>query len=189
MSDSFPKLPAPCSSVIFTVFCFLACTLSLTIQAEEKPPASKNSAQQDFGKLPTFIKSDNLKLNNESRTFTYSGNVEVTQGDMVLTSQTMDGNYDENNRIEKLIAHGNVLITKGAAIRATGQKAIYEAGSETVVLTENPELQQDGSILSADRIKVFLNENKSLAEGLVRVKLLKKDEAAVDSKSIFQSKK
>jgi len=36
-------------------------------------------------------------------------------------------------------------------------------------LTENPQLQQKESILRADKIKIFLNENRSQAEGDVRV--------------------
>lgn len=145
--------------------------------------------QQSNSKLPTFVKSDSLSLKSEARTFTYSGNVEVTQGDMTLTAQTMDGFYDENNKIKQLIAKGNVLITKGPQIRATGERGIYDADTDTVVLTEDPELQQDGSILSADRIRVFLSENRSVAEGTVRVKLIQKDKAAVDTKSALKSQK
>lgn len=156
-------------------------------------PKSQNAATAMFdksmSKLPTFIKSDNLSLKSETRTFTYSGNVEVTQGDMTLTSQSMDGHYDENNKIQQLVAKGSVLITKGPLIRATGERAIYEAATETVVLTENPELQQDGSILSADRIRIYLNENRSVAEGTVRVKLIQKDQAAVDTSSVLKKQK
>lgn len=158
--------------------------------ANSKPAlANLSGFQQSAGKLPTFVKSDSLSLKSDTRTFTYSGNVEVTQGDMTLTAQAMDGNYDENNKIKQIIAKGNVLITKGPQIRATGEKAIYDADSETVVLTENPELQQDGSVLSADRIRIFLSDNRSVAEGTVRVKLIEKDKASVDTKSILKSNK
>lgn len=132
-------------------------------------------ADGDFGKLPTYVKSDSLILKSAERTFVYSGNVEVRQGDMILTSTTLEGKYAENNQIEQLLAQTNVIVTKGEAIRATGEKAIYDAATATVTLTENPELQQEGSILTADVIKIFLNENRSSAEGSVRVKLVKKE--------------
>ena len=157
--------------------------------ASAKPASGLAGFQQSAGKLPTFVKSDHLSLKSDARTFTYSGNVEITQGDMKLTSETMDGNYDENNKIKQLIAKGNVLITKGPQIKATGQRAIYDADTDTVVLTENPELQQDGSILSADRIRVYLSENRSVAEGTVRVKLIEKDKASVDTKAVLKSQK
>ncbi len=132
-------------------------------------------ADGDFGNLPTYVKSDTLTLKSEERTFVYSGNVEVRQGDMILTSSSLEGKYTENNQIDQLLALTNVVVTKGDTIRATGERAVYDAPSSTVTLTENPELQQDGSVLTADVIKIFLKENRSTAEGTVRVKLVKKE--------------
>jgi lipopolysaccharide export system protein LptA len=48
-----------------------------------------------FGKLPTNITSDSLTFNAKDRVFTYSGKVQVTQGDMRLTSKTLEGTYRE----------------------------------------------------------------------------------------------
>jgi len=98
----------------------------------------------------------------------YKGNVEVTQGDMKLTSKALEGSYTEQNQIQKMVARGDVMITK-QDMRATAQLATYDAVSSIVTLTENPELQQKESVLRADRIKIFLNENRSQAEGDVRV--------------------
>ncbi len=121
-----------------------------------------------FGKAPTHIKSESLSINAKDRIFTYRGNVEVTQGDMTLTAKTIDGLYTEQNQISKLVAKGDVVIIK-QDIKATAQQAIYDATSSVVTLTDNPQLQQKESILIADRIKVFLKENRSQAEGSVRV--------------------
>lgn len=144
--------------------------------AVEITPAGRTLVDKDFGKQPTYIKADTLTLKSEERFFTYSGNVEVRQGDMTLTSDIIDGRYGEDNRIRELIARSNVTITKGADIRATGQRAIYDQATQTVTLTESPELQQNDSILTADSIRVLLQENRSVAEGSVRVKLVKKGE-------------
>ena len=129
----------------------------------------------DFGKAPTYIKSDTLTLKANERLFTYSGNVEVKQGDMTLTSEELQGRYDENNKIQELVALNRVTIVKGDNIKANGERAVYTAKTGTVVLTENPELEQEGSVLTADVIRIFLEENRSTAEGDVRVKLLRKD--------------
>jgi lipopolysaccharide export system protein LptA len=130
-----------------------------------------------FGKAPTNIKSDSLSINAKDRVFTYRGNVEVTQGDMTLTAKTIDGIYTEDNQINKLIAKGDVVITK-QDIKATAQQAIYDAPAAIVTLTDNPQLQQKESILIADRIKVFLKENRSQAEGSVRVTVVQDKEGA-----------
>jgi lipopolysaccharide export system protein LptA len=127
---------------------------------------------EDFGKLPTNITSDTLTLNAKTRVFTYKGNVVVTQGDMTLTSKSVEGNYNDQNQIQKIIARGDVVITK-QEIKATSQLATYDAVSSIVTLTDNPQLQQGESVLIADRIKVYLNEDRSQAEGNVRVTFVK----------------
>jgi lipopolysaccharide export system protein LptA len=129
---------------------------------------------KDFGKLPTHITSDSLTLHAKNRVFVYKGNVVVTQGDMKLTSNEVEGNYSEQNQIQKIVAKGDVVITK-QDIQATSQRAIYDAVTSIVTLTDNPQLQQGESVLIADRIKVLLNENRSLAEGNVRVTFVKQE--------------
>ena len=67
-----------------------------------------------------------------------------------------------------------MIITK-AEIKATSQLATYDAVAGIITLTENPQLQQGESVLIADRIKVYVRENRSQAEGNVRVTFVKKD--------------
>lgn len=132
------------------------------------------SVDKDFGKLPTNITSDTLTLNAKSRIFVYKGNVVVTQGDMTLTSKIIEGSYNDQNQIQKIVAKGDVVITK-QDIKATSQLATYDAVAGIVTLTDNPQLLQGESVLIADRIKVFLNENRSNAEGNVRVTFVKRE--------------
>lgn len=127
----------------------------------------------DLNKEPTYINSNSLTLLSEKRIFVYTGNVIVTQADMTLTSDTLEGRYNEQNQIEQLTAKSHVVIIKGAKIRATSEKAVYLASDRTVTLTENPALDQQGSTLTADVIKIYLDENRSVAEGQVKVKLVK----------------
>ena len=131
-----------------------------------------SAKDKDFGKLPTNISSDTLTLNAKTRVFVYKGNVIVTQGDMTLTSKVVEGTYSDKNEIQKILAKGDVVITK-QDIKATSQLATYDAVSSIVTLTDNPQLQQGESVLIADRIKVYLNEDRSQAEGNVRVTFVK----------------
>lgn len=135
------------------------------------PFALFNQKQQ---KAPTYVSAEQLSVDNIKRVFEYSGDVEVIQADMLLTSRRLVGTYGEDNQIKTMTAYDDVMITKGEKIRASGNRADYDGISRTFVLTESPELQQEGSILTADRVKVLLDENRSLAEGNVRVKLVGK---------------
>jgi lipopolysaccharide export system protein LptA len=145
--------------------------------AKPSGPIDSNVFDADFSKEPTHISANTLTLKNKERVFVYSGNVSVKQGEMTLTSKTLEGYYSENNEIQRMIAKGEVVITK-TDLKATGGQAVYEAATETVTLTEGPQVEQNGSILTADKIKVFLKEDRSQAEGQVRVTLVQKKDGA-----------
>ncbi len=123
--------------------------------------------------LPLFVKSNTLVLDSKARVFTYRGNVEATKGTMVITSDVMIGQYDEENRIQTITALGNVVITKGEAMQARANRAVYEVEKARIELTEGPEIIQQGNALSADKVTLFVDEDRSEAEGEVRVKVLK----------------
>lgn len=142
--------------------------------APEKENPFASAVSPDFNKLPTFIKSDSLTLKHDERYFVYTGNVEVKHGDLTMTAQTLEGFYDQNNKVQRLIAKNSVVITKGDNIRGTCELATYEAAGELLTLSQNPELTQDGSVLTGDTIKVYLKENRSEATGQVRVKMVDK---------------
>lgn len=169
-------------AVITTLICFVVPCVAQNSDSSASSLSSLNSKgllgdsaeTKDFGKLPTNITSDTLTLNAKTRIFTYKGNVTVTQGDMTLVSKVVEGSYSEKNEIQKIVARGDVIITK-AEIRATSQLATYDAVAGIITLTENPQLQQGESVLIADRIKVYVRENRSQAEGNVRVTFVKKD--------------
>jgi len=128
--------------------------------------------QNDFGKTPTTISADTLTLRTLERTFSYKGNVRVAPGTLNLSSDEIAGQYTEQNEITTIKALGQVVITK-EDMKATSQQALYDATASKVVLTDNPQLQQGESILTADIITIFLAENRSAAEGNVRVTFVK----------------
>lgn len=126
-------------------------------------------------KEPTYIEAESLTLNQKERKFVYYGGVKVTQGEMTITTDTLEGFYSDQNEIQKLNALKNVVITKGDTLKATGEKAVYDAKTEIVTLTGNPEVTEGESQLLADIIKLYVAEDRSEAEGNVRMKLVKKE--------------
>lgn len=142
------------------------------VSAVKAATEANTSVAPNFEKEPTYITSSTLTLFAKDRHFEYSGKVEVKQADMTLTSDFLDGYYDQNNQIQKLVARSNVLITKGDKIKASSQRATYARGDQTLILTENPVLQQGDNLLSADKITVFLKDNRSQAAGNVRAKVV-----------------
>ena len=154
-------------------------TVQKPVASATPKPADKsknnpmNLFDQKGSKDPIYIKSDLLTLYSKDRKFVYSGMVEMHQGDVMIVSDSLEGYYDEKNQLKTASALKNVTITKGDTMKGTGERADYDKAADTVLLSENPELQQNGSVLTADRIRIFLQDNRSVAEGQVRVKLLK----------------
>lgn len=126
---------------------------------------------------PLYIKSDSLELNSKDRIFTYRGNVEMVRDDVTITAHSVEGRYDTENRLETVLCVGNVVITKGESMKATSDRGLYKVAVGVVELTEGPELYREGNVLAADKITVFLNEDRSEAEGNVRVKVIKSNDA------------
>lgn len=123
--------------------------------------------------LPLYVKSDSLSLDAKGRVFTYSGNVEIVRGDVKITCDSMRGTYSEDSKLEKILCKDNVVITRAQDMRANANRAEYDVPKSIVVLTEGPELARDGNVLSADKITIYVDEDRSEAEGSVRVKVIK----------------
>jgi len=159
----------------------------------DAPVAKATTEKADQGKFaglfasggeeegPLTIKSDTLQLDAKTRIFTYRGNVEAKRGDMTITSRKMIGEYDDKNQLNTLRAEDDVVIVRGDALRATSDRAFYDVAKSTVQLTQKPELINKGNALTADKITLFLNEDRSDAEGDVRVRIIKADDLAAAS--------
>lgn len=131
---------------------------------------------EENGKEPLYIKSNSLSLDTKIRTFRYTGNVEITRGAVVITADVVIGKYDEKNQLQTVICEDNVVVTNGETMRASSNHAVYDLRTATIEMTEGPELSREGNVLSADKVKVYVNEDRSEAEGNVRVKVIKADE-------------
>jgi lipopolysaccharide transport protein LptA len=157
--------------LMFTVISLL--TLASPASAEVAKKSKDNTLMSvNFEKGITTITSKELTLKSAERKFIYTGSVEVLKDDMTLKCDILEGMYGEDNQITDLVARNNVFITQGEGTKAKSNKAVYNKKNETVTLTENPEIEQKGSILSADKITMFIKEDRSTAEGTVKVKLV-----------------
>ncbi len=163
---------------ILTICGLVALPLVASSQETQAPTQTEQESvlQADFNKAPTYITSNKLTLLSGQRLLQYTGKVHVIHQQMDLTCDRMEATYNEKNEIQQIVAFDNVFIKNGPNVQARSEKAVYTQADETVTLTENPELVREGSVLSADLIRIFLEEERSVAEGEVRVKLIQKTE-------------
>lgn len=174
----------------FKLYMFTVLISLSVVYAQDKKGDLKSSLKSDANsKEPVLIKSDTLNLDSKERVFTYRGNVHVVKGDIEITSDILVGRYSETQDLENILCRGNVVVTRGPEMRATSNRAFYNVKSGKIELTEEPELNRGGNVLAADKIIVFVEEDRSEAEGNVRVKVLKSESTASSGAKIIKSTK
>ncbi|MBL7662147.1 lipopolysaccharide transport periplasmic protein LptA [bacterium] len=133
----------------------------------------KNSGAKD---APVTITSNTLQVDDKTRQFVYAGNVKMIRDILKIDADKMIGTYDQSNQLTELLCLGNVVIIRGEDMRATSQHAVYDPKKATVVLTQNPEVVNKQNALAAAKITLYVNEDRSEAEGEVRVKIINHQE-------------
>ncbi|MEX2606672.1 MAG: LptA/OstA family protein [Kiritimatiellia bacterium] len=116
----------------------------------------------------TEITSEKLFFDYEGKIAVFTGNVVVTDPDLQLTSEKLTVYMTAEDEIEKLDAEKNVEI-KMEGMHSKSGKAVYTLADGKVVLTEQPQVSRDGSILQAERILYWRLENKLEAFPRARV--------------------
>lgn len=114
------------------------------------------------------IAADNLTVDQDSGTATFSGNVVIGQGDLRLSAGSVRVVYAEaTGDIAQLIASGGVtFVTKTEAAEAAN--ADYNLTTGQLVLTGSVLLTQGASALSAEKMTVNLNSGTAQMSGRVR---------------------
>jgi lipopolysaccharide transport protein LptA len=141
------------------------------------PAANGQSLKKALGDSqgqPIVIKSNTLEFDHQSKMVTFSGNVEAKRDDWTIACQKMIVYYGEKNKessqkesmkIEKIVAKGDVRITRESGGLVTAQEATYYWDEERVVLTGKPVVQQGDDFVEGTVVTLLLKENRSLVEG------------------------
>jgi lipopolysaccharide export system protein LptA len=137
-------------------------------------------------KSPIVITSDSLEVDNKNKMATFSGNVVAKQdqqgkepifiycdamsvyyaeeaGKKPSVSQKNKGEkkeLTEQNRVEKIVANGQVKILQGKDV-ATGDTATFYNSDQRIVLSGNPKVWQGKNLIKGDEITVWIKENRS----------------------------
>jgi len=135
----------------------------------------RKTFSKPFTKNPIIIHSNTLELDQEKKLVVFEGKVHAKTEGMLIDCQKMLVYYlgspteketnVESNRIDKIIALGDVIINRFDGGIARAGKAVFINNEEKVVLTENPFVQQGPDYVEGHRIIIFLNESRSIVEG------------------------
>jgi lipopolysaccharide export system protein LptA len=149
------------------------------------PPASgPANAVQGFStnkNQPIHIEALRLEVRDKSKIATFSGDVQVVQGDTQLRCKILVVFYEPDSalpasgtaapsstlnseqRIRKLEARGGVVVTQKDQI-ATGDSALFDMRTNTVTLIDNVVVTQGQNVLRGDRLVVDMTTGISRVE-------------------------
>jgi lipopolysaccharide export system protein LptA len=158
--------------ILFRYFLFLSLWVLLLA-----PGASGQTLKKAFGDSqgqPIVIKSDSLEFDHQRKMVTFSGNVDAKRDDWNILCQKMvvyygekskESSQKESMKIEKIVAQGDVRMSRQSGGLATAQEATYYWDEERVVLTGKPVVQQGDDFVEGSVVTLLLKESKSLVEG------------------------
>jgi lipopolysaccharide export system protein LptA len=115
-----------------------------------------------------YIDADYMQLNIETGYSVYIGNVNIKQGELILTGDkvTIQQSKKEVERITVTgkPAHYNHITDKGENIQAESEKMVYTASENKLVMTINANLKQPDHQVSSQKI-VYDTEKKIVIAG------------------------
>jgi len=95
----------------------------------------------------------------------FMGNVVAVHGELTLKSQEMEVYSDsEQKELKRLIATGNVVITKGGRV-AKGQRAELYNIEKKLIITGNATITEKGSNITGEKIIYFYDKEDIIVEG------------------------
>lgn len=126
---------------------------------------------QEFGghdsEAPVSVSADHGELQGRQDRATLSGNVVITQGELILRAarttlvfSSASGNF----KIHRLDATGGVTVTRGGQ-SASGQVAVYDFDRRIITLAGGVVLQRGQDRLNAARLVIDLNTGISRVDG------------------------
>jgi len=103
-----------------------------------------------------LIDADHMQLNMETGKSVYTGNVKISQGELVLTGDkvTLEQKDNEIKRITVIgkPARYNHVMENGETIKAESERMVYTASQNKLVMTINASLQQPDNMVSSQKI-------------------------------------
>jgi lipopolysaccharide export system protein LptA len=155
------------------IFLILFFSLFFPAIGQTEDSAHEDAKKGDTGAI--VIKSQSLELDNSKRTVTFTGRVDARRDDMTINCEKMLVYYIDqsankesaktNVRIDKIVATGNVKISRPDGTLAMAEKAVYYESDEKVVLTGRPVVKQGNDFVEGSRITLYLKEKRSIVEG------------------------
>ncbi len=189
----------------FLSIVLLGCALGSAALAQA-PGKGIPNAVQGFSKnrdKPVHIEAASLEVRDKDKQATFSGNVNVVQGDTTMRCKVLVVHYDNNqpggmksatpgaggaSQISRLEAKGGVVVTQ-AEQTATGDTGLFDMKSNTITLLGNVVVSQGGNVVRGERLVVDMTTGVSKVDagdtkGPVRMLIEQNKDGTTTQKSL-----
>ena len=112
---------------------------------------------------PLDIEAGHLEVLPNQGEARFSGGVVVRQANFTLRCASIIARYDKKNRVESLVASGEVRVESDGWSAVAGH-ARYERATKTLSLTGQPALSRQKDVLRGERITFWLAEERMVVE-------------------------
>jgi lipopolysaccharide export system protein LptA len=146
-------------------------SLALALVLLAVPAAAQVRTAPINAREPIEIAADALEVQQDKRTATFNGNVNATQGTLVMRADRLVVTYTQGgtpggdaNAISKLDAVGKVFLSTPGET-AQGNNATYDVPAGIITLTGSVVLTQGQNVLRGERAVLNLATGNSRVEG------------------------
>lgn len=142
--------------------------IGLAGSAAAQAPIAFGGVKADIS-APVEVAADALSVDQATGKAVFSGNVQISQGEMRLQAATVTVTYAEGDRrrIRALEAEGDVTLVSGPDA-AEAAHASYDVEAGRVTLTGDVLISQGQNVLTGQTVTVDLETGSAQVEGRVR---------------------
>lgn len=145
--------------------------VNLVAQAETPVPSPSPTPTKAPGEIdtaslpkealkPIDIDADVFEVNAKEKKGVFKGNVVARQGDVTIRAMRVEALYSKQaNAIVKAVAEGGVTVTSGTKV-GKADRAEFNNDQRTVVLSGEPRLWEEGSLLEGREIIFHVDDGR-----------------------------
>lgn len=122
------------------------------------------AALPDDRSKPIQIESDRAVRNEKDGTTVYVGNVELTQGSLLMRADRLEIFNNPKKDLERVVIYGKPAYVEQRpaankpVIKARANTIRYFVIEEKLVMEKNASVDQDGSVVTSDTIVYFIKD-------------------------------
>lgn len=122
--------------------------------------------REDSKNQPVTVDADRMESLKREGVIVFSGNVVARQNHSIHYADRMEVYLNEQgDKVIRSVSTGNVRIITKDCRTGTARRAEYYDAEQRVVLIENARVWQEDSVVTGERITIYLAEDRSVVQG------------------------